>query len=250
MSKNSIAPDKCGEIVEETTYLPFGEVQFGGTEENFLFTSKEKDDTGLYYYGARYYDPYMRQFVQADTIIQDIYNPQNLNRYSYVLNNPFKYIDPSGHKQYVSDPAHALNWISFHLALVICKLRGETFHEAVEGSKVPVYGVGYVMPDEINKYSEIDSNPSMHSLDTPYGEYDETLYITSIKNVPKIEEESLDTEDVDKELIYIPSDLNKGQGTLISSSSEFHSSENYQIKYSKHRVENNKESQKKNWKNE
>ncbi|HMS23086.1 MAG TPA: RHS repeat-associated core domain-containing protein, partial [Candidatus Levybacteria bacterium] len=46
---------------------------------------------------ARYYSSDMRRFTQPDDIIQDVYNPQSLNRYSYVLNNPLKYTDPSGH---------------------------------------------------------------------------------------------------------------------------------------------------------
>ncbi|MBS3081492.1 hypothetical protein J4416_00960 [Candidatus Pacearchaeota archaeon] len=36
------------------------------------------------------------RFIQPDPVISDIYNPQNLNRYAYVLNNPYKYTDPTG----------------------------------------------------------------------------------------------------------------------------------------------------------
>jgi len=50
--------------------------------------------------GARRYDPYLNQWIQPDTIIPEIGNPLDLNRYSYVRFNPLKYIDPSGH-----DPA-------------------------------------------------------------------------------------------------------------------------------------------------
>ncbi|MFC1986548.1 RHS repeat-associated core domain-containing protein, partial [Chloroflexota bacterium] len=57
------------------------------------------DDTGLYYYGARYYDVEIGRFISADTIVPDYTNPQALNRYSYVLNNPLKYTDPSGHQE-------------------------------------------------------------------------------------------------------------------------------------------------------
>ena len=41
--------------------------------------------------------PYINRFLSADTIVPGYANPQNLNRYSYVRNNPIKYTDPSGH---------------------------------------------------------------------------------------------------------------------------------------------------------
>ena len=53
--------------------------------------------SGLYYYGARYYDPLIGRFISADTLVQSPANPQTLNRYSYVLNNPLRYTDPTGH---------------------------------------------------------------------------------------------------------------------------------------------------------
>ena len=67
-----------------------------------LFTGQRLDDTGLYYYGARYYDAGIGRFISADTIVQSFSNPQTLNRYSYVTNNPLKYTDPTGHVK-VSD---------------------------------------------------------------------------------------------------------------------------------------------------
>ncbi len=47
---------------------------------------------------ARYYDPELGRFIQPDDIIPDFSNPQSYNRYSYVLNNPLRYTDPSGHE--------------------------------------------------------------------------------------------------------------------------------------------------------
>jgi RHS repeat-associated protein len=66
----------------------------GGTR---LFTGQRLDQSGLYFYNARYYDPQIGRFISADTVVPDPSDPQNLNRYSYVLNNPLKYTDPSGH---------------------------------------------------------------------------------------------------------------------------------------------------------
>jgi RHS repeat-associated protein len=55
-------------------------------------------DSGLLYYGARFYDPVLSHFLSADTIAPDSGNPQSRQRYSYAQNNPLRYIDPTGHK--------------------------------------------------------------------------------------------------------------------------------------------------------
>jgi hypothetical protein len=46
---------------------------------------------------ARFYMPYINRFISADTIVPDPSSPQSFNRYSYALNNPTNYTDPSGH---------------------------------------------------------------------------------------------------------------------------------------------------------
>jgi len=48
-------------------------------------------------YKARFYSSYLNHFTQPDSIVPDPLNPQSWNRYSYVLNNPIRYNDPSGH---------------------------------------------------------------------------------------------------------------------------------------------------------
>ncbi|MBI5676156.1 MAG: hypothetical protein HZC48_10090 [Nitrospirae bacterium] len=89
--------DSGGNLVERTKYYPFGEIRLGGNER-FTFTGKEKDQvTDQYYFEARYYNPELKHFTQADNIEPDYYDPQDLNRYAYVSNNPIKLIDPSGH---------------------------------------------------------------------------------------------------------------------------------------------------------
>ncbi len=96
LGSTNIVTNESGDVIENTSYQPYGEIIEGG-ESRFLFTGKEKDiSTGLYYYGARYYDPFFKHFIQPDSIIQYVYDPQSLNRYSYVRNNPYRYIDPSG----------------------------------------------------------------------------------------------------------------------------------------------------------
>ena len=69
-----------------------------GTDVAYKYTGKELDSsTGLYFYEARYYDAALGRFISADPIVTDPNNPQALNRYTYVLNNPLRYTDPSGH---------------------------------------------------------------------------------------------------------------------------------------------------------
>ncbi len=59
---------------------------------------------GLSYYGARWYDAKLGRFLSADTIVPGPGNPQTFNRYSYVANNPLRFVDPSGHSLAEFDP--------------------------------------------------------------------------------------------------------------------------------------------------
>ena len=129
LGSTSLVTDEEGEVVEETSYLPFGSVLEGGNER-YGYTGKEKDDTGLMYYGARYYNPTMRRFTQPDSIIPDLYNPQSLNRYSYVLNNPYKYVDPSGNDpvEFWEDLPAESSWVDTVLYDIILP----TSYEAAE----------------------------------------------------------------------------------------------------------------------
>ncbi|MBN1536942.1 MAG: RHS repeat-associated core domain-containing protein [Anaerolineales bacterium] len=61
----------------------------------------------LYYYNARWYDPQLGRFAQADSIVPQ--GVQGLDRYAYVNNNPVKYTDPSGHAGNVPPQF----WLSF-----------------------------------------------------------------------------------------------------------------------------------------
>ena len=61
------------------------------------FTGQKHDNTGLYYYNARYYDPELGTFISPDTIVPDPALVSDYNRYLYVRGNPLKYSDPTGH---------------------------------------------------------------------------------------------------------------------------------------------------------
>jgi RHS repeat-associated protein len=96
----NVITDGNGARCQLNEYDPWGSVskQDGNCDSTHKFTGKELDpETGLYYYGGRYYDPEISRFISPDPFVQDPTEPQNLNRYSYVDNNPVGYIDPSGY---------------------------------------------------------------------------------------------------------------------------------------------------------
>jgi len=81
-------------------YYPYGEPRTSwaiDTDRAYTGQISDHDQTGFYHYNARYYDPQISRFISSDTIIPNPANPQTLNRYSYVGNNPVTYTDPSGH---------------------------------------------------------------------------------------------------------------------------------------------------------
>jgi len=90
--------DQDGNVVSENEYYAYGQDKLEtGEEQDYKYTGKEEDDsTGLYYYGARYYEPLAGRFMAIDSVKGDIQDPQSLNRYAYTRNNPLKYVDPSG----------------------------------------------------------------------------------------------------------------------------------------------------------
>jgi RHS repeat-associated protein len=105
--------DKTGSLAntKRHDYLPFGEELFAGQglRTNTIgyvvdnvrqkFTQKERDnETGLDYFGARYYGSTQGRFTSVDPLAASaiVSDPQSFNRYTYVLNNPLKYVDPTG----------------------------------------------------------------------------------------------------------------------------------------------------------
>jgi uncharacterized protein (TIGR03437 family) len=87
--------DATGALVAEYSYDPYGKPLAPPAAGNrFLFTGREYDpEIGLYYFRARFYDPTIGHFYSADPT-----DPTGSQRgaYTYVGNNPLKYIDPFG----------------------------------------------------------------------------------------------------------------------------------------------------------
>ncbi len=103
-----VVTDALGNIKEESDYYPFGGERIVtdlGIGNNYKFSGKERDpETGCDYFGARYYCNPIGRFITPDwaataTAVPyaNFGNPQSLNLYSYVKNNPTTFGDPDGH---------------------------------------------------------------------------------------------------------------------------------------------------------
>ena len=98
--------DKTGLVVQRTVYDPWGKSSsisggYSGVSnliESITFTGHESiDDLNIIHMNGRIYEPTLGRFLQSDPFIQAPKNSQNYNRYSYVLNSPLSYTDPSGY---------------------------------------------------------------------------------------------------------------------------------------------------------
>jgi len=99
LGSSTVMTNASGVQIESANYEPYGAMRAhtGTTTSGYKFTDQELDaENGLYNYDARLYDPVLGRFITPDTVVQDWYDPQCLNRYSYVRNNPLIYTDPTG----------------------------------------------------------------------------------------------------------------------------------------------------------
>jgi RHS repeat-associated protein len=94
----TVITNSSGQVIENTSYSPFGDVLSGGTKTRFGYEDKEKDSVvGDTDFNFRKYRADWGIFTQPDTLIQNVYDPQSLNHYMFERGNPYKYTDPSGH---------------------------------------------------------------------------------------------------------------------------------------------------------
>ena len=114
LGSSSYITDREGRITQHTEYIAFGEVLFEEHSTSktmpYLFNGKELDtETGLYYYGARYYDPRVSIFLNVDPLAEKTMTP-----YAYTNNNPIMLVDPTGmaSEDWVKDKNGNIFWDS------------------------------------------------------------------------------------------------------------------------------------------
>ena len=98
LGNTSYITDLNGELRQHVEYMPFGETfleeHTSGSNQPYLFNGKELDrETGLYYYGARYYNPKTSIWQSVDPMSDEY---EGWSPYNYTLQNPIVYKDPDG----------------------------------------------------------------------------------------------------------------------------------------------------------
>jgi RHS repeat-associated protein len=125
LGNSAYITDASGEVYQHVEYYPFGEtfIDEHGNQQNtpYLYNAKELDDeTALYYYGGRYYDPVASVWPSVDPS-WDLPAQISTSPYAYVQNNPITFIDPDGNARWFSD--------------LTAKQKTELIHTLVENKK-------------------------------------------------------------------------------------------------------------------
>ena len=103
LGSTSYITDDHANITQYDAYLPYGELlvdEHSSSEDlPYKFNGKQFDEeTGLYYYGARYMDPKISMWLGVDPLMEKY---PNVTGYCYTMDNPIKFIDPNGKETYV-----------------------------------------------------------------------------------------------------------------------------------------------------
>ena len=182
LGSSSVTTTDDGTWYSELRYSAFGETRYssGITPTDYRYTGQlEQADVNLYYYNARWYDPELGRFIQADTIVPEPGRSKSYDRYTYVNNNPVRYTDPSGHR--------------FDL-------------DSGAGAYVPYVPWKWVMPtvkkNTSTKTSNFDTSPSTPVTSLPADIYVFTGYLDGPVNpgpsaeiqIPILDRESIVTE--------------------------------------------------------
>lgn len=86
-----------GAMTADQQYYTYGRQRDSGpVVTDHKFTGQKQDATGLLYYGARYYDPGIGQFISPDTLVPDPSQLLDHNRYAYARANSMRYPDTNG----------------------------------------------------------------------------------------------------------------------------------------------------------
>ena len=178
---------------ERNQYDPFGKqnesTSFSEVENNIKYGGSMSDSSGLYYMGARHYDPNVGRFLQQDSYKGDRYSPWTQNLYTYTSNNPVNYIDPTGHSY--------MSMIEAYDQAYMEQLRSDNTNMSIqesldilESERIRLGGVMVMRNEYAKTYSWKRTNPAAYGrAEKTYSEMASTAYGIDDKITEKWQQE-------------------------------------------------------------
>ena len=124
LGSSRVVTDSTGNLLDDCDFYPFGwdRCVASSSGNTYKFTGKERDsESSLDDFGARYYGSSLGRFMSPDPLGGHTEDPQTLNKYAYVRNNPMSLTDPSG--------------LDFYLTCTAAKDNGQTCQQVQNGSQ-------------------------------------------------------------------------------------------------------------------
>ncbi len=150
----SVITNQSGDIIEQTFYEPFGGIIAGGNFSRYDYEGREFDSlVGDYDFRFRKYDPQLKIFTQGDAGVNNVYDPQELNRYTFEKNNPYKYTDPNGKEEiYPNALSYYSNWVADFIMVSYIR----NWRENADTSNLNTIEWGFVRTYDVVLSSQID----------------------------------------------------------------------------------------------
>ena len=183
LGSNIVLTDDNQKVLVRYEYDIFGAIrsETGTCNNTRKFTGKEFDaDSNLYYYGARYYDPYIGRFTQRDPA------GDGVNWYTYVANNPLKFVDPTGTTIVLLGPQDSSGNSTVEVTM---SQSGTTFHG---GSVSTLSRAASILYQSINGTGTINNTAHPALKDTTTAGKMVTNLINSDKTVYVVFDSSMD----------------------------------------------------------
>ncbi len=172
-----IVLNESGDVIEENLFSPFAEPLEGVNINKFSYEAKEYDPlTKDYNFNFRMFSSHGPPILnQPDTLIQNVYDPQLLNRYSFERNNPMNRVDKDGHVSYIALVA----------ILVLVIVESDAF-DYIEETGSFLLDLGTTYYEEKQKEKQYMDSLITNNMQCPYGDCTQG-YITSVHPIKKDE---------------------------------------------------------------